>query len=120
MEGKARWSVFLEGIFTRQERLALGFLTGISLGGIVLLGWWQGKVRGMNPLEVSPIQLEVRINTASAPELASLPGIGPALAQRIVEDRQRRGYFLTLNDLKRVKGVSRRTLERFQGLVRFD
>lgn len=111
---------FLEGIFTRQERLALLFLSAVSMGGLAVLGW-EGSIPWMNPMEVAPIRhLEVRVNSASAAELAGLPGIGPTLAQRIVEDRQRRGYFLTLADLKRVKGVSRKTLDRIQGYIRFD
>ncbi|MBI3616422.1 MAG: helix-hairpin-helix domain-containing protein [Candidatus Omnitrophica bacterium] len=74
----------------------------------------------MSPAQDASVRLAVRVNTASAPEIAGLPGIGPTVAQRIVEDRQRHGHFLTLADLKRVKGVSRKTLNQLQGYVRFD
>ncbi len=67
-----------------------------------------------------PVRLQVRVNSAMAAELASVPGIGPVMAQRIVEDRRRHGAYLTLTDLGRVKGVNVKVLEKFKGLVRFD
>lgn len=107
---------WLEQMFTRQERLALLFVMGVSLVGGTLLGW-----RNIFPPAPPPfIRLEVRINRADPSELASLPGIGPVLAKRIVEDRKRYGLFLTLEDLKRVKGITPKILERLDGHVRFD
>lgn len=54
----------------------------------------------------------VNINTASAAELEVLDGIGPVLAQRIVEDRQRQGAFRSTRDLERVKGIGPKILAR--------
>lgn len=51
-------------------------------------------------------------NAATAAELQRLPRVGPALAGRIVEDRERRGRFLSLEELGRVPGIGERTLER--------
>ena len=51
-------------------------------------------------------------NTADAIELDRLPGVGPALAGRIVEDRDRNGPYRRPEDLQRVTGVGARTLER--------
>ena len=124
MEENPRSPGFLEGIFTRQERLALLFLIGVALGGMSLLCLWRGRIPFMNPTEVIPgtstLQLQVRVNAASTSELASLPGIGPTLAQRILEDRTAHGHFLTLADLKRVKGINRKVLEQVRAFVRFD
>lgn len=50
-------------------------------------------------------------NTAPVAELARLPRVGPALAARIVADRESNGSFRTLGDLGRVPGVGDRTLE---------
>ena len=47
----------------------------------------------------------VDLNRADADELASLPRIGPALARRIVADREANGPFRSLEDLDRVRGV---------------
>jgi competence protein ComEA len=43
-----------------------------------------------------------------------LPGIGPELAQRIVADRQARGPFRRVEDLRRVRGIGPKTLERMR------
>lgn len=56
-------------------------------------------------------------NTASAVELDRLPGVGPALADRIVADREAHGPFRTTSDLARVSGVGPRMLERIAPLL---
>ena len=61
----------------------------------------------------------VRINSASASELQALPGIGPALAQRIVAERSR-GRFISVEDLQRVPGIGKAKLARLQELVEVD
>ena len=47
----------------------------------------------------------VNINTASATEFEALPGIGPKMAQRIVEYREKNGAFKKIEDLMNVKGI---------------
>lgn len=53
----------------------------------------------------SVIAGKVNINTATADQLQTLDGIGPATAQRIIEDRSANGPFQTIEDLKRVSGI---------------
>ena len=53
----------------------------------------------------------VNINTASASELEKLPGIGPALAQRIVEYRDSHGPFASVDALTDVPGIGKAKLE---------
>lgn len=57
------------------------------------------------------------LNLASNEQLAALPGIGPKLAERIRQKRERDGPFRSLQDLRRVKGVGAAKLERLRGLV---
>ena len=59
----------------------------------------------------------VRINSASASELQQLPGIGPALAQRIVETRNN-GRFTSADDLLRVPGIGKAKLAKLRAYVR--
>jgi comEA protein len=59
----------------------------------------------------------VDVNTAGAAELERLPGIGPALAQRIVEWRAANGPFRAVDDLQRVPGIGAAKLERLRPVV---
>lgn len=53
----------------------------------------------------------ININSASADELESLNGIGPVLAERIIERRETVGPFQSLDDLVEVNGISDRTVD---------
>jgi competence ComEA-like helix-hairpin-helix protein len=68
---------------------------------------------------IDPYAVRVPINSASAVTLSVLPGIGPVLAGRIVEFRERRGPFRDAADLAEVPGLGPRTLERILPLIRF-
>ena len=47
----------------------------------------------------------VNINKATQSELENLPGIGPAIATRIIEYRKENGKFSSIDDIKNVKGI---------------
>jgi competence protein ComEA len=51
------------------------------------------------------------VNTANWPELALMPNIGEQLAKRIVADRDRRGPYRELAELRRVRGIGPKTLD---------
>lgn len=59
----------------------------------------------------------ININTASVAELDSLPGIGPALAQRIIEYRTSHGPFTAPEDLKNVSGIGESKFERLKDRI---
>ena len=66
----------------------------------------------------SAVQI-VRINSAGVSELQQLPGIGPALAQRIVETRKG-GRFTSAEDLLRVPGIGKAKLAKLRNYVEVD
>jgi competence protein ComEA len=72
-----------------------------------------GEVRRA-PLQGSAPPLD--LNLATAADLEALPGIGPALAARVVAARQER-LFSSIEDLERVPGIGPATLQRLRALV---
>jgi competence protein ComEA len=60
------------------------------------------------------------VNTASASELDLLPGVGPVIAGRIIDEREEHGPFISVDSLARVTGISSDTLEELRPLVTVD
>ena len=59
----------------------------------------------------------IPINTAGAEELDTLPGIGPAMAQRIIEFRETEGAFTAIEDIKKVKGIGEAKFEKMKDKI---
>jgi competence protein ComEA len=57
------------------------------------------------------------LNRATAEELETLPGVGPVLAQRMVEWRKAHGRYRTVEDMRDVKGIGRKRMEQLRPLV---
>lgn len=59
----------------------------------------------------------VNINTASASELQSLSGIGPSMAQSIIDERTKNGPFASVDDLMRVSGIGEKKLAKIKDCI---
>lgn len=59
----------------------------------------------------------VNLNTAGQADLEKLPGIGPSLAKKILEFRQKNGNFKTTNDLIAVQGIGEKKFEQIKNMV---
>lgn len=60
---------------------------------------------------------KINVNTATAKELQGLPGVGEVTAERIVAFRTEKGKFKAPNDLLKVKGVGKKSLEKIKDLI---
>ncbi|MER5447312.1 ComEA family DNA-binding protein [Streptomyces sp. NPDC002764] len=72
---------------------------------------------GGGPAGVAPAA-PVSLNTATAEQLDTLPGVGPVLAQHIVDYRTRHGGFRTVGELREVNGIGDRRFADLRNLVR--
>jgi competence protein ComEA len=76
---------------------------------------------GLRPLEEGPPSeaedSRININEADVDELAQLPGIGPARAEAIIAERERR-RFRRVEDILRVPGIGRKTFGRIRHSIR--
>ena len=62
--------------------------------------------RQVSKRDATPASGPININTATKEELEALPAIGPAIAQRIIDDRTANGPYQQIEDLARVRGIS--------------
>lgn len=83
--------------------------SGKSVGPSVLSGANQAGQKGKND--------KININTATAAELETLPGVGPKTAAAIVADRDARGSFGNVEELQRVRGIGPKKFEALRDLV---
>ncbi len=81
-------------------------------------------IQGSSPVLPTPLPQVVatttdliNINTATAAELNTLPGIGPTTAQKIVDYRTQNGPFLNTEDIINVSGIGPGTYERIKNLI---
>ncbi|PKL78686.1 MAG: hypothetical protein CVV27_02915 [Candidatus Melainabacteria bacterium HGW-Melainabacteria-1] len=72
------------------------------------------QTKATGPKKSAPLKL----NQANVSELDRLPGVGPALAQRIVDWRREHGPFASLDDLLQVKGIGEKKLAKLKGQIR--
>lgn len=96
-----------------RARLGAAMAVGVAVATCALVnsrpgGRPAGAGEGPVPLAATRVDL----NVAGSEEIALLPGIGPAIAGRIVTDRAERGPFASVDELRRVKGIGAATLER--------
>lgn len=83
------------------------------------------KIAGQNEAQEESLRAVfelkgIPINSAGEELLTTIPGIGPELARRIVEQRQQSGRYLTSADLTRVAGIGPRRVEQFKAHLSFD
>ena len=103
------------GVLPVRSQRVLAVAIAASLTGMAVWFIAQGGLSGgLVPHDTPPAaagRFTVNVNDAGVDELAVLPGLGPATAQRIVDHRREHGPFTTLDDLLDVPGIGPATLE---------
>ena len=96
----------------------LSFSLIVCVSGCVKRGRHVVTHQYANDLQTTtPAQTRININTASANELETLPGIGKSLAERIIEHRQEFGPFRRPEHLIIVRGVSDKRFRALRDLI---
>ena len=106
---------------TPQERSVLAWLLTIGLvGTLVTIGLKKDAkiIRWVNTARLAHHNTSVSINTATAEELDKVPGIGPKTAANIIAAREADGPFRSLDDLRRVKGITKKNFFKISGHLR--
>lgn len=97
------------------EQILVGVTAPPGSGGIVPP---QGAPPPGAGAGTAPSGAPLDLNTATAGQLDQLPGVGPVLAQRIVDYRTRRGSFRSVDELRQVSGIGPAKFDDIKGLVR--
>jgi competence protein ComEA len=106
------------------RRIHQAAIAGCCLFGLIALGlYWvaQGGLRGrlieIEHADRLVVDFKVDVNTASLTELITIPEVGQTLAQRIVDYRKQHGPYQAVEDLRHVRGIGPKTLERLKAYV---
>lgn len=97
----------------------------LVLAAISVLGGYHAPVRtgyraSLREAQVLPVPVQqgsIRVNLADEMVLDGLPGIGPSMAQAIVEERQLHGPFFYPEDLMQVRGIGEKKLSGIRELL---
>ena len=97
---------------SKREILVLVILIAVLIALNIVNYAKRERLKASALVVVEEIAVKISINTAQTGELDVLPGIGPALAHRIVAYRKEHGSFKTVEDIKKVKGIGNKLLEK--------
>ena len=102
----------------RRTRFLLGTLCLV----VVALGAAAGSALAADGEEAKPADgnasRQIDINKATAVELTAIPGVGNAIATRIVEFREKQGPFSRVEDLLKIKGIGEKSFQKIRPHVK--
>ena len=92
----------------------MAVLTAIALGSSSVHGM---QAKAASAQAAATASSPVNLNTATAEQLETLPGIGAATAKRIIEHRQKTGGFKKIEELMNVKGIGEKSFLKLKPLI---
>jgi len=107
-----------------RDQLVLAGLCVVMLA-LLTAYWIRFSNWGKQPIEIERLEarkydFRIDVNSANWVEWTQLDGIGDALARRIVADREQNGPFRSIDDLRRIKGIGPKTIERLRPWLKVD
>jgi competence protein ComEA len=84
---------------------------------VLALGAGAAGAQSTRPAAASQSAAMVNLNTASVAQLETLPGVGKATAERIVEYRDKNGGFKKVEDLMNVRGIGEKSFLKIKPLI---
>ncbi|MBI3048315.1 MAG: helix-hairpin-helix domain-containing protein [Acidobacteria bacterium] len=96
-------------------RMMIAALLVLALGATAAAA--QEGSRLPAPRTTPEATVPVNVNTATMAQLETLPGVGPALAQRIVDYRQQNGGFKKIEELMNVRGIGEASFLKLKALI---
>ncbi len=104
------------------DQVAVAALVLVSLGCLsaywIIEGGARGRLIEIDRATHHTARFQIDINEADWPEWSQLPDIGETIARRIVESRDADGPFADVDELRRVRGIGPKTLERIKPYLR--
>ena len=102
----------------RNDQIFLAIF-GFCAVSLLCYHWARLSRWGAEPIEIDRLperraEYRLNINRATKYEWSELDGIGPTLAERIIENRNQNGPFSSPDDLRRVRGIGSKTLEKLR------
>ena len=94
-------------------RIMMAAIAAIALSATAL----SAQTKAPAPKTTAPAAAPVNLNTATAEQLATIPGVGPKMAERIIDYRQKNGGFKKVEDLMNVSGVGEKSFLKMKPLI---
>lgn len=98
------------------EKITIPYLGDTKAASILVDSGEEPSGRS-TPLENQVVDDIVNINTATLEQLTELPGIGPALAEKIILYREAHGHFGTIDDIMNVSGIGPSKFEQLKNQI---
>jgi competence protein ComEA len=94
-------------------RILMAAMLAIAVGATTT----SAQNKATTPKATATATAPVNLNTATAEQLATIPGVGPKMAERIIEYRQKNGGFKKVEDLMNVSGVGEKSFLKMKPLI---
>lgn len=106
-------------ILTKEEKaILLIILISLVIGSFIyFLTSYKSKIKKVN---ISTRQICLNLNTATIDDLDRIPGIGKIIAQRIIEYREKNNGFKKIDELKDIKGINAKKLEKIKKYIKVE